>query len=185
MHNFKNILKRWISINQCFILCLFTSRWYQTTTKRKKETSFRRQTWFGLLFLMRSYFSHGCRVQKECAPAKRTSSLAITALVLARTLFLNAAETRFSWAKMAESSAWNLFFRRLSVSLCSSAAVTKTKKIPAQKFLPACHEAYPCLVPSEKGSEFFFAPFANRTFHASLAVDLTESDMLRATPTES
>ena len=34
-----------------------------------------------------------------------------------------------------------------------SATAVKRKKVPSQKFLPAYHEAYPCLVPSRKGSE--------------------------------
>ena len=34
-----------------------------------------------------------------------------------------------------------------------SAAAIKRKKVPSQKFLPAYHEAYPCLGLSRKGSE--------------------------------
>ena len=38
----------------------------------------------------------------------------------------------------------------------SAAAATKKKKVPAQKFCQAYHEAYPCLVPSRKGGKFVF-----------------------------
>jgi len=53
--------------------------------------------------------------------------------------------------QVEEASAWNFIRRRFSEG---SAAATKRKKVPSQKFLPAYHEASPCLVPSRKGSEF-------------------------------
>ena len=78
-----------------------------------------------------------------------------------------------------EASVWNFFRRNYG-----SATVIKRKKVPSQKFLPAYHEAYPFLVPSSsrKAMNLFFAPFANWTF---MAVDLTVSKLLRASPTRS
>ena len=38
-----------------------------------------------------------------------------------------------------------------------SATAIKRKKVPSQNFLPAYHEAHPCLVPSRKGSELVCA----------------------------
>ena len=68
----------------------------------------------------------------------------------------------------------------------SSAAAIKRKKVPSQKFLPAYHEAYPCLVPSRKGSELVLCTTCKSDFyHASMVVDLTVSNLLRASPTRS
>ena len=57
----------------------------------------------------------------------------------------------------------------------SAAAAIKTnkrKKVISQKFLPAYHEAYPCLVPSGKGSELVLCTTCKSDFsHASMAVD--------------
>ena len=44
-----------------------------------------------------------------------------------------------------------------------SAAVTKRKKVPTQKFLPAYHKAYLCLVPSKKSSEFAWVKICQYT----------------------
>ena len=50
-----------------------------------------------------------------------------------------------------------------------SATAIKRKKVPSQKFLPAYHEAYPCLVPSsltlKKGSKPFFCTTCKLDFH--------------------
>ena len=67
-----------------------------------------------------------------------------------------------------------------------SAAAIKRKKVPSQKFLPAYHEAYPCLVPLRKGSELVLCTTCKSDFyHASMVVDLTVSNLLRASPTRS
>ena len=49
----------------------------------------------------------------------------------------------------------------------SSATAIKRKKVPSQKFLPAYHEAYPCLVPSSsrKGSELVLCTICKSDFH--------------------
>ena len=48
-----------------------------------------------------------------------------------------------------------------------SATAIKRKKVPSQKFLPAYHEAYPCLVPlsSRKGSELVLCTICKSDFH--------------------
>ena len=48
-----------------------------------------------------------------------------------------------------------------------SATAIKRKKVPSQKFLPAYHEAYPCLVPSSsrKGSELVHCTICKSDFH--------------------
>ena len=48
-----------------------------------------------------------------------------------------------------------------------SATAIKRKKVPSQKFLPAYHEAYPCLVPSSlrKGSELVLCTICKSDFH--------------------
>ena len=51
------------------------------------------------------------------------------------------------------------------------AAAIKRKKVPSQKFLPAYHEAYLCLVPSSsssrKGSELVLCTICKLDFHGS------------------
>ena len=51
-----------------------------------------------------------------------------------------------------------------------SATAIKRKKVPSQKFLPAYHEAYPCLVPSSsrKGSEPVLCATCKSDFHGGL-----------------
>ena len=67
-----------------------------------------------------------------------------------------------------------------------SAAAIKRKKVPSQKFLPAYHEAYPCLFPSRKGSKLVLCTTCKSDFyHASMVVNLTVSNLLRASPTRS
>ena len=46
-----------------------------------------------------------------------------------------------------------------------SAAAIKRKKVPSQKFLPAYHKAYLCLVPSRKGSELVFCTTCKLDFY--------------------
>ena len=48
-----------------------------------------------------------------------------------------------------------------------SATVIKRKKVPSQNFLPAYHEAYPCLVPSSsrKGSELVLCASCKSDFN--------------------
>ena len=46
-----------------------------------------------------------------------------------------------------------------------SATAIKRKKVPSQKILPAYHEAYPCLVPSRKGSEVVLCTTCKSAFH--------------------
>ena len=50
------------------------------------------------------------------------------------------------------------------------ATAIKRKKVPSQKFLPAYHEAYPCLVPSSsrKGSEPVLCATCKSDFHGGL-----------------
>ena len=50
-----------------------------------------------------------------------------------------------------------------------SATAIKRKEVPFQKFLPAYHEAYPCLVPSNlrKGSELVLCTTCKSDFHGS------------------
>ena len=79
----------------------------------------------------------------------------------------DASETHFSWAKMSKSKKRAYETSSEEDSLLASkgsAAAIKRKKVPSQKFIPAYHEAYPCLVPSGKGSKLVFAPHANQTF---------------------
>ena len=65
-----------------------------------------------------------------------------------------------------------------------SAAAIKRKKVPSQKFLPACHEAYPCLVPLRKGSKLVLCTTCRSDFyHASMAASLR--NLLRLSPTRS
>ena len=67
-----------------------------------------------------------------------------------------------------------------------SAAAIKRKKVPSQKFLPADHKAYLCLVPPRKGSELVLCTTCKLDFyHATIAVNLTLSNLLRASPTRS
>ena len=48
-----------------------------------------------------------------------------------------------------------------------SATAIKRKKVPSEKILPAYHEAYPCLVPSRKGSEVVLCTTCKSDFHGS------------------
>ena len=85
----------------------------------------------------------------------------------------------FKWEKMSESKkrAYETSSEEDSVLASKgSATAIKRKKVPSQKFLPAYHEAYLCLVPSRKGSELVLC-----TTCKSDCV----SNLLRASPTES
>ena len=58
-----------------------------------------------------------------------------------------------------------LLQKKLSVASKGSATAIKRKKVPSQKFLPAYHEAYPCLVPSRKGSKLVLCTTCKSDFH--------------------
>ena len=78
---------------------------------------------------------------------------------------MNAAET---WAKMSESKkrAYETSSEEDSVlAPKGSAAAIKRKKVPSQKFFPAYHKAYPCLVPLRKGSKLVLCTTCKSDFH--------------------
>ena len=98
------------------------------------------------------------------------SSLAVATLVLVQTSVLNTAETHFNWEKMSESKkrAYETSSEEGSVLASKgSATAIKRKNIPSQKFIPADHEACPCLVPlsSGKGSELVLCTACKSDFH--------------------
>ena len=64
-----------------------------------------------------------------------------------------------------------------------SATAIKRTKVPSQKFLPAYHGGYPCLVPSRKGSKLVLCTTCKSDFHGG-QFDCV-SNLLRATPTRS
>ena len=95
-------------------------------------------------------------------------------------------QNSFKWEKMSESKkrAYETSSEEDSVLASKgSATVIKRKKVPSQKFLPAYHEAYPCLVPSRKGSELVLCTTCKSDFHGGL-FDCV-SNLLRASPTRS
>ena len=49
-----------------------------------------------------------------------------------------------------------------------SATAIKRKKVPSQKFLPACYEAYLCLVSSRKGSKLVLCTTCKSDFPGGL-----------------
>ena len=91
----------------------------------------------------------------------------------------------FKWEKMSESKKRTYETSSEDSVLASkgSATAIKRKKVPSQKFLPAYHEAYPCLVPSRKGSELVLCTTCKLDFHGGL-FDCVSS-LLRASPTRS
>ena len=63
-----------------------------------------------------------------------------------------------------------------------SATAIKRKKVPSQKFLPAYHEAYPCLIrsSSRKGSELVLCTICKSDFHGEVQKNCTRSRALAA-----
>ena len=117
----------------------------------------------------------------------RAHRLAIATLVLAQTQVLNAAETPSSGRKCLSQRLKRAYENSSEedsvLASKGSATVIKRKKVPSQKFLPAYHEAYPCLVPSRKGSEIVLCTTCKSDFHGSL-FDCV-SNLLRANPIRS
>ena len=92
----------------------------------------------------------------------------------------------FKWEKKSKSKkqAYETASEEDSVLASEgSATAIKRKKVPSQKFLPAYHEAYPCLVPSRKGSELVLCTTCKSDFHGGL-FDCV-SNLLRESPTRS
>ena len=90
------------------------------------------------------------------------------------------------WVK---KRAYETFSKEDSVlAFKGSAAAIKRKKVSSQKFLPAYHKAKPCFFPLRKGSVFVLCTTCKSDFyqyHASMVVDLTVSNLLRASLTRS
>ena len=110
-------------------------------------------------FWMRSYFWHGRHVQKVCGPARiwyaRIKSCNSDAGFGAN-IGSERSQNSFNWEKMSESKqqAYETSSEEDSVLASKgSATAIKRKKVPSQKFLPAYHEASPCLVLLRKGSK--------------------------------
>ena len=91
-------------------------------------------------------------------------------------------QNSFKWEKMSESKKQAYETSSEEDSVLASKAI-KRKKVPSQKFLPAYNEAYPCLVPSRRGSELVLCTTCKSDFDGGL-FDCV-SNLLRASPTRS
>ena len=88
----------------------------------------------------------------------------------------------FKWEKMSKSKKRAHETSSEEDSVLASKVIQR-KKVPSQKFLPAYNEAYPCLVPSRKGSELVLCTTCKSDFDGGL-FDCV-SNLLRASPTRS